>query len=84
MLQELISRAKQIEATTDANISGAVNQVTKSLTIDEMEMIYRETFEGKKLDAKLRDIEAARSGSDRYALVDVKSSINTLVLNRAR
>ena len=84
MLQELISRAKQIEATTDANISGAVNQVTKSLTIDEMETIYRETFEGKKLDAKLRDIEAARSGSDRYALVDVKSSINTLVLNRAR
>jgi len=84
MLQELISKAKQIEATTDANISGAVNQVTKSLTIDEMEMIYRETFEGKKLDAKLRDIEAARSGSDRYALVDVKSSINTLVLNRAR
>ena len=84
MLQELISRAKQIEATTDANISGAVNQVTKSLTIDEMETIYREAFEGKKLDAKLRDIEAARSGSDRYALVDVKSSINTLVLNRAR
>ncbi len=69
MLQELIEKAKQIAATTDANIGGAVNQVTKNLSLDEMEMIYREVFEGKKLDAKLRDIEAARTGSDRYALV---------------
>lgn len=84
MLQKLISRAREIEATTDANISGAANQVTKNLSLDEIEAVYREVYEGKRLDEKLRDIEAARSGSDRYALGDVKASITGIVLGRSR
>lgn len=42
MIDELIEQAKEIEATTDANMSGALIQATNSLTIDECERVFIE------------------------------------------
>lgn len=88
MLADLINQAKQIEATTEANIGGAVNQVIKNLSIDEMAEIYQEVFTDKKLNSRLKDIEFAKNNQDnrdgRMALNDIRGSIYTLVLNRAR
>lgn len=83
MLAELIEKAKNIAETTDANISGAVNQVCKPLTIDEIETVYSEVFTPEKFLKKMRAIELARAG-DSEAFYDLKTGVNNIILNRAR
>ncbi len=54
MINELIEQAKQIEATTDANMGGALIQVSNKLTIDECATIFKERCGDNAKKAALR------------------------------
>ncbi len=85
MLQELINKAQGIEATTDANISGAVIQVTKKLDFDDLTALYTEVATTpKKLQAKMDEIEAARNGSEWVTIHDLRDGAANIIINRIK
>lgn len=71
MIKDLIEQAEKIEDETDANIHGALFQVTNNLTVSECEEIFIEQYGDNERKA------------DRYAkkITRVKSKADTKMFN---
>ncbi len=81
VINQLIEKAQKIEAATDANLSGALNQVIKDLDFDTLEEIFVE----KNSKRLIRQVSKVRSGqSEMLTINDLRNSAYSILLAKTR